>query len=329
LAHGVGREVIFDGERHPVTERPNPATKEHWTLLIRIGSRGSALARWQAEHVQARLSTLGHECRIQVITTTGDRVQDRRLESVGGKGAFLKEIEEAMLAGEVDLAVHSLKDVPTGLPEGLRLCAVLERADPRDALLSAQGARFRDLPAGTRVGTSSLRRQCQVRALRPDLAVVDLRGNVDTRIHRLREGRCDAIVLALAGLSRLGRASEATEVLDPGTFIPAPGQGTIALECRTSDEAVAAAVAPLHHAPTAREVEAERSLLRALGGGCNVPLGAHATREGQELRLSAFVGRSDGSSLVRGERRGTDPTSLGRGLAEDLLARGAAALLAP
>jgi hydroxymethylbilane synthase len=298
-------------------------------VVIRIGSRGSVLARWQAEHVQARLRALGHECRIQTITTTGDRIQDRRLESVGGKGAFLKEIEEAMLAGEVDLAVHSLKDVPTGLPEGLRLCAVLERADPRDALLSAQGAGLRGLPEGSRVGTSSLRRQCQVLALRPDLAVSDLRGNVDTRIRRLGEGRFDAIVLALAGLARLGRADEATELLDPGAFIPAPGQGAIALECRSADQATASAVFPLNDEATAREVEAERSLLAALGGGCNVPLGAHAVKDGPALRLSAFVGRPDGSSLVRGERRGADPVALGRDLAQDLLARGAAALLGP
>jgi hydroxymethylbilane synthase len=297
--------------------------------MIRIGSRGSALARWQAEHVRARLETLGHPCRIEIITTTGDRVQDRRLESVGGKGAFLKEIEEAMLAGEVDLAVHSLKDVPTALPDGLRLCAILERADPRDALVSASAAEFAELPAGSRIGTSSLRRQCQIRALRPDLEVSDLRGNVDTRLAKLRDGQCDAIVLAMAGLARLGRESEATQALDAETFVPAPGQGAIALECRVDDAAVASAVAPLHHARTGREVEAERALLQALGGGCNVPLGAHATTEGDELRLVAFVGRADGSSLVRGERRGSDPVSLGRGLAEDLLARGAVALLAP
>ena len=297
--------------------------------MIRIGSRGSALARWQAEHVRARLETLGHPCRIQIITTTGDRVQDRRLESVGGKGAFLKEIEEAMLAGDVDLAVHSLKDVPTALPEGLRLCAVLERADPRDALVSASAAPFGDLPAGSRLGTSSLRRQCQLRALRPDLEVSDLRGNVDTRLAKLREGRCDAIVLAMAGLTRLGRESEATQALDPETFIPAPGQGAIALECRADDAALASATAPLHHAATGRAVEAERALLQALGGGCNVPLGAYATTEGGDIRLVAFVGRADGSSLVRGERRGTDPAAVGHGLAEDLLARGARALLAP
>ena len=297
--------------------------------MIRIGSRGSPLARWQAEHVRARLETLGHPCHIEIITTTGDRVQDRRLESVGGKGAFLKEIEEAMLAGEVDLAVHSLKDVPTALPDGLRLCAILERADPRDALVSASAAPFGELPAGSRIGTSSLRRQCQVRALRPDLEVADLRGNVDTRLAKLRDGRCDAIVLAMAGLARLGREAEATQALDPETFVPAPGQGAIVLECRSGDAAVASAAAPLHHAASGRAVEAERALLQALGGGCNVPLGAHATVEGPALRLVAFVGRADGSSLVRGERRGTDPAALGRALAEDLLARGARSLLAP
>jgi len=297
--------------------------------LIRIGSRGSLLARWQAEHVAALLRARGQESVIQIITTTGDRVQDRRLDSVGGKGAFLKEIEEAMLAGEVDLAVHSLKDVPTALPEGLRLCAILKRADARDALVSLGAARFADLEAGSTIGTTSLRRQCQVRALRPDLQVADLRGNVDTRLSKMKDGRCDAIILALAGLERLGRAGEATEVLDPETFVPAPGQGAIALECRRDDPAVAASALALDDAATAREVAAERALLQALGGGCNVPLGAHAVTEGRELRLSAFVGRADGSSLVRGERRGADPLALGRGLADELLARGAGALLAP
>ena len=185
-------------------------------MLIRIGSRGSALAVWQAEHVRQKLAALGHEAAIRVITTTGDRVQDRRLEEVGGKGAFLKEIEEAMLAGEIDLAVHSLKDVPTALPAGLRLCAVLPRADPRDALLSSSGLALMRLPAGARVGTTSLRRRAQVAALRPDLALQDLRGNVDTRIRKLRQGSCDAIVLAAAGLDRLGRRGEGT-VLPSGS----------------------------------------------------------------------------------------------------------------
>jgi hydroxymethylbilane synthase len=294
---------------------------------IRIGTRGSALALWQAEHVKARLAALGHEVELRVITTTGDRLLDRRLESVGGKGAFLKEIEDAMLAGEVDLAVHSLKDVPTVLPDGLSLCAVLERADPRDALLSS-GLRLAELPAGARMGTTSLRRQALVRAMRPDLVLADLRGNVDTRIQRLREGRrFDAILLAMAGLTRLGRAGEATEALDPRQFVPAPGQGAIALECRDGDGAVREAVAPLDHAPTARAVAAERAFLEALGGGCNVPLGAHAFGVDGGLELVAFVAAVEGAGLLRGERRGSDPRDLGRALAEDLMSRGADALL--
>jgi len=293
---------------------------------IRIGTRGSALALWQAEHVEARLAALGHEVELRVITTTGDRVLDRRLEAVGGKGAFLKEIEDAMLAAEVDLAVHSLKDVPTVLPDGLSLCAILERADPRDALLSS-GPRLAELPSGATVGTTSLRRQALVRAERADVVLGDLRGNVDTRIRRLREGRFDAILLAMAGLSRLGLAGEATEALDPRRFVPAPGQGAIALECRDGDTAVLDAVAPLDHAPSARAVGAERSFLEALGGGCNVPLGAHAFGADGQLELVAFVAAADGEGLLRGERRGSDPRGLGRALAEDLRSRGADALL--
>jgi hydroxymethylbilane synthase len=273
--------------------------------VIRIGTRGSALALWQAEHVKARLAGLGHEVALRVITTTGDRVLDRKLEAVGGKGAFLKEIEEAMLAGEVDLAVHSLKDVPTALPEGLSLCGFLERADPRDALLSA-GRPLAALPAGARVGTTSLRRQALLREMRPDLALADLRGNVDTRIRRLRDGRFDAILLAMAGLARLGRAGEVTEALDPRRFVPAPGQGAIALECRDADAALREAVAPLDHPPTSRAVAAERAFLGGLGGGCNVPLGAHAFAAGDDLELVAFVASPDGGALLRGERRGAD-----------------------
>jgi hydroxymethylbilane synthase len=285
------------------------------------------LALWQAGHVRARLAALGHEATIQVITTTGDRIQDRRLDVVGGKGAFLKEIEEALLAREVDLAVHSLKDVPTALPAGLRLCAVLERADPRDALLSATGVGLKQLPAGARVGTTSLRRRAQVAALRPDLALQDLRGNVDTRIRKLREGSCDAILLAVAGLERLGRRGEATEIFEPDVLVPAPGQGAITLECRDDDDAVAAGVAPLHHTATARAVAAERSLLAGLQGGCNVPLGAYAIEEDAVVRLTAFVARPDGSGLLRGQARDADPARAGAALAEQLLARGARALI--
>jgi hydroxymethylbilane synthase len=298
-------------------------------MKIHIGSRGSALALWQAEHVKARLVEAGHEVQILVITTTGDRVLDRRLESVGGKGAFLKEIEEALLAREVDLAVHSLKDVPTALPAGLRLCAFLERADARDALLSSSGRRLLELPAGSRIGTTSLRRQAQLRALKPDLVLEDLRGNVDTRIRKLAEGRFDAILLAMAGLERLGRAGEVTEPLDPDTMLPAPGQGAIALECREDDTEVAKAVAQLHHPETGRAVSAERAFLAALGGGCNVPLGAYATAHPEGLYLRAFVSREDGSGMLRAESRGADPEDVGKSTAENVLLRGARKLLHP
>jgi len=298
-------------------------------VRIRIGSRGSALALWQAGHVRDRLESLGHEVEIQAIVTTGDRLTDRRLEIVGGKGAFLKEIEEAMLAGTVDLAVHSLKDVPVALPAGLTLCATLERADPRDALLSSSGVGIHELPRGARMGTTSLRRRCQLMSLRPDLAVEDLRGNVDTRIRRLREGHYDAIVLALAGLIRLGREGEAAEVLETDVLLPAPGQGAIVLECRVEDTATAAAVAPLDHARTAGAVAAERAFLAVLGGGCNVPLGAHAFWDGDVLQLAGLVGDPDGRTVIRGAGRGTDPLALGRSVAEELRVRGAAGLLAP
>ena len=200
-----------------------------------------------------------------MIVTSGDRIQDRRLEAVGGKGAFLKEIEEAMLAHEVDLAVHSLKDVPVRLPDGLHLAATLERADPRDVLLTRDNGPLKALSAGARVGTTSLRRRAVVRDVRPDLVLEDLRGNVDTRIRKLREGRYDAIVLAMAGLARLGRASRPRKPLDPAVFVPAPGQGAIVLECREGDRATAEVAARLHHEPTARAVSAERVFLAALG----------------------------------------------------------------
>jgi hydroxymethylbilane synthase len=298
-------------------------------MKIRIGTRGSALALWQAEHVGQRLAALGHAVECRVITTTGDRVLDRRLENVGGKGAFLKEIEEALLAGEVDLAVHSLKDVPVALPGGLRLCGVLERADPRDVLVSRSGRGLRALPAGARIGTTSLRRRAQLRACRPDLELADLRGNVDTRLRRVQAGDYDAAVLARAGLDRLGRAHEATEVLATEVLLPAPGQGAVALECRADDAALSEAVEPLDHPPTARAVAAERAFLAALGGGCNVPLAALAEGEGGGLRLRGLVARERDGRVLLGERRGAEPEPLGRALAEELLARGAGELLAP
>ena len=297
-------------------------------MVIRVGTRGSALALWQAQHVRGRLEALGHEVTLVPITTAGDRLLDRRLELVGGKGAFLKEIEEALLERAIDLAVHSLKDVPTALPAGLRLVAMLERADARDALVSANRERLGELRRGAVLGTTSLRRRAQLLAQRPDLRVEDLRGNVDTRLRRLREGRFDAIVLALAGLTRLGHAAEAAEVLEVDVLLPAPGQGVIALECRADDTAVAAAVAPLDHAPTARCATAERVFLAALGGGCNLPLGAHAQIEGERVRLRALVAREDGSLTLRGDAEDADPTELGQRVARQLLTNGAAALIA-
>jgi len=298
-------------------------------MRLRIGSRGSALATWQAEHVKARLEGLGHDVVIQSIVTTGDRVLDRPLDLVGGKGAFLKEIEEALLAREVDLAVHSLKDVPALLPEGLVLAAVLEREDPRDAIVSSLGGGLAELPPGAQIGTTSLRRTAQILSLRPDLALVGLRGNVDTRIRKLRAGECTALVLALAGLKRLGRESEATEILDPEVLLPAPGQGAIAVECREGDDPVRGALLALDHPATTRGVTAERAFLEALGGGCNVPLGALAEASSQGLRLRALVASVDGRRILRGEKVGSDPVVLGRALAEEFVGRGARSLLSP
>ena len=293
---------------------------------IRIGTRGSALALWQANHVAGHLRALGHGIEIRRITTTGDRVLDRRLDNVGGKAAFLKEIEEALLAREIDLAVHSLKDVPTAQPDGLVLCAFLPREDPRDAVLSLDGRTLSGLKAGARVGTTSLRRQALIRERRRDLVIEDLRGNVDSRIRRLREGKYDAILLAMAGLNRLGKQDEVAEALNPVQFIPAPGQGVIGLECRRDDAAVQAATAPLHDAATARRVEAERALLAGLGGGCNVPMGAYAEVSGRVLRLWAFLARPDGSHIVRRHGEGDDPAALGAQLAEELLEWGGSPL---
>jgi hydroxymethylbilane synthase len=293
---------------------------------IRIGTRGSALALWQADHVAAQLRTAGRRVDIRRITTTGDRILDRRLETVGGKAAFLKEIEEALVAREVDLAVHSLKDVPTALPPGLVLCAFLPREDPRDAVLSRENKTLAGLARGARVGTTSLRRAALIKELRKDLVIEDLRGNVDSRIRRLREGKFDAILLAMAGLVRLGRAGEVAEALNPVQFIPAPGQGVIGLECRAGDTAVQEATAPLHHPSTARSVEAERAVLAALGGSCNVPMGAYADGNGRTLRLWGFLARPDGSRMVRAHVDGDDPQAIGRQLADELVGWGGAPL---
>jgi hydroxymethylbilane synthase len=293
---------------------------------IRIGTRASALALWQADHVAGLLRAAGHRVDIKRITTTGDRILDRRLDTAGGKAAFLKEIEEALIARDVDLAVHSLKDVPTALPDGLVLCAFLPREDPRDAVLSLDGRSLAGLKPGSRVGTTSLRRAALIKELRKDLVIEDLRGNVDSRIRRLRDGKFDAILLAMAGLIRLGREAEVAEALNPVQFIPAPGQGVVALECRAGDTGMLEATAPLHDVPTARRVDAERALLAALGGSCNVPMGAYADANGRTLRLWGFLARPDGSRMVRAHVEGDDPLEIGRELAEQLLEWGGAPL---
>ena len=293
--------------------------------MLVIASRGSQLALWQARWVEARLEELGHACRIEIVKTTGDKITDVPLAKIGGKGLFTKEIEEALLDGRANLAVHSLKDLPTELPEGLALAAVPVREDPRDALV---GKRMAELAAGAKVGASSLRRAAQLRRLRPDLVVEPVRGNLDTRLRKLEEGRYDAILLAAAGLKRLGWGGRISEILEPETMCPAVGQGALAVETRTSGEGMDACRA-LDHPATHAAVAAERSVLRALGGGCQTPIGAHAMARDGRLRVLAIVASPDGSELVRGETEGpaADAERIGRELAERLLERGAREIL--
>ena len=293
--------------------------------MLVIASRGSQLALWQAHWVEGQLRALGHEVRIEIIKTTGDKITDVPLAKVGTKGLFTKEIEEALLDGRADLAVHSLKDLPTELPEGLVLAAVPEREDPRDAII---GKRLDELPQGAKVGTSSLRRSAQLRKLRPDLAIESVRGNLDTRLRKLDEGRYDAILLAAAGLKRLGWADRIAEVLDPGRMCSAVGQGALAIETRAAGAGFDA-VQPLDHGATHAAVAAERGVLGALGGGCQVPIGAHATVSEGRVRVQAIVASPDGSELIRGEAEGAlaDAAAIGRALGADLLERGARRIL--
>jgi hydroxymethylbilane synthase len=296
---------------------------------IRIATRRSQLALWQAEHVaeRLRLAWPGIGVELLPLSTQGDRILDVPLAKIGGKGLFVKELEAALLDGRADLAVHSIKDVPMELPAGLELPVILEREDPHDALVSARYGALGALAQGAVVGTSSLRRQCQLRALRPDLQVRDLRGNVNTRLRRLDEGEYDAIVLAAAGLRRLGMASRIRALLPAGELLPAVGQGAIGIEIRAGDVRLRERLAVLHHASSAACVLAERALNRTLHGGCQVPIGGFAERCGDGLRLRALVGSVDGRRIVRGERTGSDPEALGVALAQDLLARGAGELL--
>ena len=293
--------------------------------MLVIASRGSQLALWQAHWVERQLTAAGHACRIEIIKTTGDKITDVPLAKVGTKGLFTKEIEEALLDGRADLAVHSLKDLPTELPEGLVLAAVPEREDPRDAIV---GRRLADLPQGAKVGTSSLRRSAQLRKLRPDLVVESVRGNLDTRLRKLDEGRYDAILLAAAGLKRLGWADRIAEILEPSVMCSAVGQGALAIETRSSGAGLLAC-APLDHPDTHAAVTAERGVLGALGGGCQVPIGAHAVVQAGRLRLQAIVASPDGSELIRAESEGAsaDAEAIGHALGEELLARGARRIL--
>lgn len=292
--------------------------------MIVIGSRGSQLALWQARHIAAHLESLGAETRIEIIKTSGDKIQDVPLAKVGGKGLFTKEIEEALLARTIDVAVHSMKDVPSDLPEGLTLAAIPEREEPRDALIGKKVAELRD---GMRIGTSSLRRSSQLLAHNPSLQIEMLRGNVDTRLRKLEEKQYDAIVLAAAGLRRLGWQDRIAELIDPALMCPAVGQGALAIETRDDGGPAQTIVAKLDHAITRRSVTAERAFLHTMGGGCQVPVGAHARIEGNSVRLIAIVAKPDGSQVIRGERSGADPAALGVALGNELLEQGAREIL--
>jgi hydroxymethylbilane synthase len=277
--------------------------------MIVIGSRGSQLALWQARHIAALLKV---ETRIEIIKTTGDKIQDVPLSQVGGKGLFTKEIEEALLEHRIDLAVHSLKDMPSELPEGLILAAIPEREDPRDALIGAP------LKAGARVGTSSLRRTVQLQAMQRGLSIETLRGNLDTRLRKLQEGQFDTIVLAAAGLRRLGWADRISELIPVDVMIPAVGQGALAIETRDDSGEAQRIAGTLEHRQSRLAITAERAFLAVFGGGCQVPIGAHATVDGSQIHLRAFVSEPDGSNAKRGELSGTDPVALGRQLAKQL-----------
>lgn len=299
-----------------------------------IGTRGSQLALCQTNWVKGRLLELQPkiEVQIQVISTKGDRVLDVSLPKLGeqGKGLFTKELEDAIIDNRVDLAVHSLKDLPTELPPGLDVGAICEREDVRDALVARKDVRsFAALPEHARVGTSSLRRQAQLRAVRPDLLIEPVRGNVDTRLRKLDEGQFDAIVLAAAGLHRLGHAGRITEHLDEDVMLPAVGQGALAIEIRSNDAATARIVRQLNHEATSLTCNAERAFLKGLGGGCLVPIAAHAHIEGETLNLRGLVASPDGSQTVRGLTSGasSDAVSIGRELADELLSRGADRIL--
>jgi hydroxymethylbilane synthase len=299
--------------------------------ILRIATRKSALALWQAEFVKARLEHFHPDLTVELVpmTTKGDIILDTPLAKVGGKGLFVKELEVAMLEGRADIAVHSMKDVPVEFPDGLGLEIICEREDPRDAFVSNTINSFADLPQGAIVGTSSLRRQCQIKALRPDLDIRDLRGNVNTRLAKLDAGEYDAIILAAAGLIRLEMPERIREFIEPEVMLPANGQGAVGIECRSDDERVKNLLAPLEHKETRIRVLAERAMNRRLEGGCQVPIGSYAVIENEQLFLRGLVGSVDGKTLLTADTTGSTDNyqQLGTDLAEELLGKGADAIL--
>ena len=297
---------------------------------LRIATRQSRLALWQAEHVAALLRARHPDVNVVLVpmTTQGDRVLDRPLAQVGGKGLFIKELEMAIAENRADIAVHSMKDVPSELPPGMTLAAMLPRADPHDAFVSQRFSDFMSLPQGARIGTSSLRRQCQLKALRPDLEIIPLRGNVDTRLRKLDEGHYDAIILAAAGLSRLGFSKRITQTIDFDQSLPAVGQGIVGIECRSDDERSVRLTSALDDRTSRLCCETERAFALRLQGSCQSPIAGYAELQGDELTLRGVVGSEDGQTLYRGTTKGTVPHAVGTQLADRLLSAGADELLA-
>jgi hydroxymethylbilane synthase len=299
--------------------------------IKRIGTRGSLLALTQSKSVKAIIEQSWPECRVElnIIKTIGDKILDVPLAKVGGKGLFVKELEDALIDGSVDLAVHSMKDVPAVLPDGLEIGAIPRREDPRDVLIIREGNNLSSLPSGARVGTSSLRRAAQILNLRPDLEIHNLRGNLDTRLRKLQEGRYDAIILAAAGMHRMGWHDRITVYLNPAEFLPAIGQGALGIEVRSDDDEVRGLLAPLHDPDTAVAVQAERSFLKRLEGGCQVPIAGYARVLGEQVELTGLVASLDGKKIYRRTRSSAkeEAESLGRGLAQELLDAGAADVL--
>ena len=298
---------------------------------LKIATRQSPLALWQAEHIRARLEAMYADLTVELVTfvTQGDKILDTPLAKIGGKGLFVKELEAALMDGRADLAVHSMKDVPMALPEGLSLAVICEREDPLDAFVSNHYASFADLPQGAKVGTSSLRRKCQILKARPDLEIIDLRGNVGTRLSKLDNGQYDAIILASAGLKRLGLAERIRHTIQPDVSLPAVGQGALGLECRSQDQAVLDLILPLMHAETNVCVRAERAFNAYLEGGCQVPIAGYATLQNGQLQIEGRVGSVDGQTILKAVQYGAPEQAemLGEELAKALLAQGAGELL--